>query len=64
VAKLLRTDSALMAHACILLGDLGRYEAARMYGSATLLCAQEAGADEGPRVDGDGEDRPVAGQFR
>jgi hypothetical protein len=44
---LLRTDSALMAHACILLGDLGRYEAARMYGSAALLCAQEADADEG-----------------
>jgi hypothetical protein len=45
--SLLRTDSALMAHACILLGDLGKYEAARMYGSAALLCAQEAEADEG-----------------
>lgn len=45
--SLLRTDSALMAHACILLGDLGKYEAARMYGSAALLCAQEAGTDEG-----------------
>jgi len=45
--SLLRTDSALMAHACILLGDLGKYEAARMYGSAALVCAQEAETDEG-----------------
>jgi hypothetical protein len=45
--ELLRTDAALLAHACLLLGDLGQYEAARMYGSAALLCAQEAGADEG-----------------
>jgi hypothetical protein len=36
-----------MAHACLLLGDLGKYEAARLYGSAALLCAQEAEADEG-----------------
>ena len=45
--ELLRIDSALLAHACLLLGDLGKYEAARAYGSAALLCAQEAGADEG-----------------
>jgi hypothetical protein len=45
--ELLRIDSALLAHACLLLGDLGDYEAARVYGSAALLCAQEAGADEG-----------------
>jgi hypothetical protein len=45
--SLLRTDSALLAHACILLGDLGRYEAARVYGSAALACAQEAETDEG-----------------
>jgi hypothetical protein len=44
---LLRTDSALLAHACLLLGDLGQYEAARQYGSAALLCAQECEADEG-----------------
>ena len=44
---LLRTDSALLAHACLLLGDLGQYEAARTYGSAALVCAQEAEADEG-----------------
>ena len=45
--ELLRVDSAVLAHACLLLGDLGKYEAARVYGSAALLCAQEAGADEG-----------------
>ncbi len=45
--ELLRIDSALLAHACLLLGDLGQYEEARAYGSAALLCAQEAGADEG-----------------
>ena len=45
--ELLRIDSALLAHACLLLGDLGRYQAAREYGSAALLCAQEAGVDEG-----------------
>jgi len=45
--ELLRIDSALMAHACLLLGDLGEYGTARVYGSAALLCAQEAGADEG-----------------
>ena len=45
--ELLRIDSALMAHACVLLGDLGQYEAARACGNAALLCAQEAGADEG-----------------
>ena len=45
--ELLRVDSALLAHACLLLGDLGEYETARAYGSAALLCAQEAGADEG-----------------
>lgn len=44
---LLSTDSALLAHACLLLGDLGKHEAARVHGSAALLCAQEAGADEG-----------------
>ncbi len=45
--SLLRTESALMAHACILLGDLGQYDSARVYGSAALVCAQEAEADEG-----------------
>jgi tetratricopeptide (TPR) repeat protein len=46
--ELLRIDSALLAHACLLLGDLGRYEQAREYGSAALLCAQETATDEGP----------------
>ena len=44
---LLRIDSGLLAHACLLLGDLGRHEAARDYGTAALLAAQEAEADEG-----------------
>jgi hypothetical protein len=45
--ELLRIDSVLLAHACLLLGDLGQYEAARAYGSAALLCAQECEANEG-----------------
>ena len=44
--ELLRIDSGLLAHACLLLGDLGRHEAARDYGTAALLSAQEAEADE------------------
>jgi hypothetical protein len=44
--ELLRIDSGLLAHACLLLGDLGRDEAARDYGTAALLFAQEAEADE------------------
>jgi hypothetical protein len=45
--ELLCIDSELLAHACLLLGDLGHYRAARECGSAALLCAQEAEADEG-----------------
>jgi hypothetical protein len=45
--ELFRIDSELLAHASLLLGDLGRYQAARQCGSAALLCAQEAEADEG-----------------
>lgn len=45
--ELLRVDSELLAHASLLLGDLGRYRAAREYGSAALMCAQETGSDEG-----------------
>jgi 2'-5' RNA ligase len=45
--ELLRIDSGLLAHACVLLGDLGRDQAARDYGTAALLFAQEAEADEG-----------------
>jgi tetratricopeptide (TPR) repeat protein len=43
---LLRIDSGLLAHAGLLLGDLGQHEAARDYGTAALLFAQEAQADE------------------
>lgn len=43
---LLQVHSRLMAHACVLLGDLGRVQAAREYGTAALLLAQEAEADE------------------
>lgn len=46
--ELLRIESAPLAHACLLLGDLGKYEQARLYGSAAPLCAQETGTDEGP----------------
>ena len=44
--RLLQIHSRLMAHACVLLGDLGRAQAAREYGAAALLLAQEAEADE------------------
>jgi hypothetical protein len=44
--RLLQIHSRLMAHACVLLGDLGRPQAAREYGTAALLLAQEAEADE------------------
>ena len=45
--ELLRIDSELLAHACLLLGDLGQYQTARWCGTAALLCAQEAETDEG-----------------
>lgn len=45
--ELVRIDSELLAHAALLEGDLGRYAPARDYGSAALMCAQEAGTDEG-----------------
>jgi len=44
--RLLQIHSRLMAHACVLLGDLGRGQAAREFGTAALLLAQEAEADE------------------
>ena len=44
--RLLQIHSRLMAHACVLLGDLGRAQTAREYGTAALLLAQEAEADE------------------
>lgn len=45
--ELARIDSELLAHAALLEGDLGRLDPARDYGSAALMCAQEAGSDEG-----------------
>lgn len=43
---LMRVDSNLLAHICLLLGDLGRNERAAQYGTASQLYAQEAGVDE------------------
>lgn len=45
--ELARIDSELLAHAALVEGDLGRLDPARDYGSAALMCAQEAGSDEG-----------------
>lgn len=44
--ELLRIDSRLLAHACLLLGDLGLDPEAAEYGKASLILAQEAGASE------------------
>jgi hypothetical protein len=44
--ELLRIDACLLAHACLLLGDLGHNRLAAEYGAAALAFAQEAGADE------------------
>jgi transcriptional regulator with XRE-family HTH domain len=44
--ELLRIESDLLAHACVLLGDLGHDRRAATYGGAALVFAREAGADE------------------
>lgn len=44
--ELLRIDSSLLAHACLLFGDLGQDRMARDYGKAALLLAREAEASE------------------
>jgi hypothetical protein len=44
--ELLRIDSDLLAHACLLLGDLGQDRKASQYGAAALILAQEAGSDQ------------------
>jgi transcriptional regulator with XRE-family HTH domain len=44
--ELLRIDSELVAHAGLLLGDLGQDLRAAEYGTAALILAQEAGSDE------------------
>jgi transcriptional regulator with XRE-family HTH domain len=41
--ELLGLESALLAHACILIGDLHDDEAAMLFGSTAALCAEEAG---------------------
>ena len=45
--ELLRIDSELLAHACLLLGDLGQDQQRGEVGQRSALCAQEAEADEG-----------------
>ena len=44
--ELFRIESELLAHACLLLGDLSQHSTADQYGAASLLYAQEAGANE------------------
>lgn len=44
--ELYRVESQLLAHACLLLGDLGQNSTADKYGAVSVLCAQEAGANE------------------
>jgi hypothetical protein len=44
--ELLRIDAALLAHACLLMGDLGRDAEAAEYGKTSLVLAQEAGTSE------------------
>jgi hypothetical protein len=44
--ELLRIDSALLSHACLLMGDLGKNQKAAEYGAAALVLAQESGSDE------------------
>ena len=44
--ELLKIDSDLLAHACLLLGDLGKDLKAAEYGTVALALAQEVGADE------------------
>lgn len=44
--ELMRVNSDLLAHACLLFGDLSQNRIAAEYGSAALLFAREAGTDE------------------
>jgi hypothetical protein len=44
--ELMQINSDLLAHACLLLGDLGQNDKAEAYGDAALLFAREAAADE------------------
>jgi hypothetical protein len=45
---LLRIDGLTLAHASVLLGDLGQDQDANKYGRAALLCLQEADASQAP----------------
>lgn len=44
--ELFRIDADLLAHACLLLGDLSQDQAAAAFGATALLAAQEAEANE------------------
>jgi hypothetical protein len=44
--KLFRAEADLLAHACLLLGDLRHDRAAEAYGATAALCAQEIGASQ------------------
>jgi hypothetical protein len=44
--ELIRIDSDLLAHASVLLGDLGQDRAARNYGKAAVIGMQEAGSSQ------------------
>ena len=48
IRELVRIDGLVLAHASVLLGDLGRDHDATRYGRAAQLCLQEAGASEAP----------------
>jgi tetratricopeptide (TPR) repeat protein len=45
---LLRIDGQVLAHASVLLGDLGRHHDASRYGRTAQLCLQEADASQAP----------------
>lgn len=47
---LLRIEADVLAHACILLGDLHDDEAAIIQGMTAALCAEEAGANTAPAL--------------
>ena len=46
--ELLRIDGLTLAHASVLLGDLGQDQDANRHGRAALLCLQEADASQAP----------------
>ena len=46
VRELYRIESDLLAHGCLLLGDLNQNDKAVQYGQAALLCAKESGGNQ------------------